>query len=181
MRYHVPRDGFVWHSDSGPKKRLPTLAWPFLFAGACFVAGIVSARVWSPSVPIASSAVISAPSPSPSKLAIAPLQPRVWTEPTDFQQVAVGGHGVAPQAPPAAAVAPPQVKLINPDADEASIDPSMVTPQAVPVRPKAERPRAPRAEPAPRLERAAPIAPQAGPQGSTGYSALREQLFDRAP
>ena len=179
MRYHVPRDGFVWHSDSGPKKRVPNVAWVMLFAGVCFAAGIWSARVWTPSVSIASSAAVS--DPSMAATTAKPLPPRVWTEPTMGPRVALGGDLDVPQAPPATAAVSPPVKIINPDADEASIDPSMATPQAAPMRSQAERPRAPRAQPAPRLERAAPIAPQVGPQGSTGYSALRQHLFDRAP
>lgn len=180
MRYHVPRDGFVWHSDIGPKKRVPMAAWVMLLAGGCFAAGIWSAKVWSPSGSLASSAPVAEPAVA-ALGAAKPLRPRVWTEPTMGPPAAVGGDVERPQAPPAAVIATPPVKLINPDADDASIDPSLATPQAEPDRPKPVRPRPTRAEPAPRLERAAPIAPQAGPQGSSGYSALRQQLFDRAP
>lgn len=180
MRYHVPRDGFVWHSDIGPKKRVPVAAWVMLLAAGCFAAGIWSAKVWSPSGSLASSASVAEPAVA-ALAAAKPLQPRVWTEPTMGLPAAVGGDVERPQAPPAAVIAAPPVKLINPDADEASIDPSMVTPQAEPNRPKAVRPRATRPESAPRQEWPAPTAPQAGSQGSFGYSALRQHLFDRAP
>ncbi len=186
MRYHVPRDGFVWHSDvSARKRRWPVVVGVLALAGVCFGAGLLAAGALTPSrAPSLSSdsaVVAETPAPTPVRYSAPPTA----AQPSMEKSASLGDATKAPVAPAPSAKAQ-TVNIINPDADDDDAPDAVETPKprARPVAQtepkKTARSRATRAE----MPNAPPPAPKTrsgvwGETGPAGYSALRESVFDR--
>jgi hypothetical protein len=186
MRYHVPRDGFVWHSDiSTRKRRWPLVVGVLALGGACFSAGLLAAGVsgpaHTPSVAAVSAAVAETPPPAPVRISATPST----APPIPEKGVSVADTPKR-RAAPAPSTEVSSVKILNPDADNDD-EPDAVeapkprvrpAPQTEPKRTVRSRP------PAAEMPYASPPpAPKGrgiwGETGPSGYSALRESVFDR--
>lgn len=188
MRYHVPRDGFVWHSDTPVRRR----RWPVVvgvlgLAGICFGAGLFAAGAFAPSrspTPATVSVVVPEPAPlAPVRLSATPAG-----TPPALENNAPSADAAKLPAVPAPAAPSQSVKLLNPDADDddepdAAESPKPRSRSAVQAEAKrTARSRAARVE----LQQSPPPSPAPRPRsagwgetGPAGYSALRESLFDR--
>lgn len=178
MRYHVPRDGFVWHSDLAQKRRWPKVVGVATLAAVCFGAGVFAPRVFSPASLMASTKVWDAGGKSSNQAVIVPMAP----QPTGEQSASLD----SPIKTPVLSTPSDSVSILNKqtdDEDDVVEVPKKREPSAASAESKrAARSRTVRAEPLP--SPASPPATRArsggwGETGPAGYSALRDSIFDR--